>query len=161
MANMEFALIAAVFLVFIVIFAVGGWFLAPIIAQHFKGAAGGWSRLSEVYATTRQLPKRLLRRQTMVVGQILYRNCVTVGFDDIGLYLAPGFPISIFGKRALFFPWSEFVRLEEGRLFWSKAAVLSLGEPVVGTITMPMELFNSAIRPAIGKAATNLLGDTL
>lgn len=161
MANMEFALIAAVFLVVIVIFAVGAWFLAPIIAQHFKGAAGGWSRLSEVYATTRQLPTRLLRRQTIVLGQILYRNCVTVGFDDIGLYLAPGFPISIFEKRALFFPWSEFMRVEEGRLFWSKAAVLTLGEPVVGTITLPVELFNQAIRPAIGKAATNLQGDTL
>jgi hypothetical protein len=157
----EFALIFAVFLVVVVIFAVGGWFLVPIIAQHFKGAAGGWSRLSEVYATTRQLPTRLLRRQTVVVGQVLYRNCITVGFDDIGLYLAPGFPISIFGKSALFLPWAEFRRVDEGRLFWSRAAVLSLGEPVVGTITMPMELFNRAIRPAIGKAATNLQGDTL
>ena len=161
MKNMEFALIPAVFLVVLVIFAVGGWFLAPIIAQHFKGGAGGWSRLSEVYATTRQLPTRLLRRQTVVVGQVLYRNCIAVSFDDIGLYLAPGFPISIFGKRALFFPWTEFMRVAEGRLFWSKAAVLSLGEPLVGTITMPMELFNNAIRPAIGKAATNLQGDTL
>jgi len=161
MANMEFALIAAAFLVVVVIFAVGGWLLAPIIAQHFKGAAGGWSRLSERYATTRRLPTRLLRRQTIVVGQVLYRNCVTVGFDDIGLYLAPGFPISIFGKRALFVPWTEFTRVEEGRLFWSRAAVLLLGEPVVGTITVPKELFNNAIRPAIGKAATNLQGDTL
>jgi hypothetical protein len=151
MANMEFAVIAAVFLIVIVMFAVGGWFLAPIIAQHFKGAAGGWSRLSAVYATARQLPTRLLRRQTIVVGQVLYRNCVTVGFDDIGLYLAPGFPISIFGKRALFVPWSECVRVEEGRLFWSRAAVLSLGDPVVGTITMPLGLFNQAIRRPLGK----------
>lgn len=159
---MEFALIPAVFLVVVVvIFAVGGWFLVPIIAQHFKGAAGGWSRLSEVYATTRQLPTRLLRRQTVVVGRVLYRNCITVGFDDIGLYLATGFPISIFGKRALFLPWTEFMRVDEGRLFWSRAAVLSLGEPVVGTITMPMELFNNVIRPAIGNAATNLQGHTL
>ncbi|HEX7564470.1 MAG TPA: hypothetical protein VF396_14660 [Bradyrhizobium sp.] len=161
MTNLEFALIPAVFLVVVVIFAVGGWFLAPIIAQHFKGgAAGGRSRLSEVYATTRNLPTRLLRRQTIVLGQVLYRNCITVGFDDIGLYLTPGFPVSIFGKRPLFFPWTEFTRVEEGRLFWRKAAVLSLGEPVVGTITMPMELFNKAIRPDIGRAATNLPGDT-
>jgi hypothetical protein len=159
MTNMEFAFIPAVFLVVCVILAVGGWFLARIIAQHFKGAAGGWSRLSEVYATTRQLPTQLLRRQTIVVGQVLYRNCIAVGFDDTGLYLAPGFPISIFRKRALFVPWSEFKRVEEGRLFWSKAAVLSLGEPLVGTITLPMELFNNAIRPAMGKAATNLPGD--
>lgn len=161
MTNMEFTLIPAVFLGVFVIFAVGVWFLAPIIAQHFKGAAGGWSRLAEVYATTRHLPARPLRRQTVVVGQVLYRNCIIVGFDDTGLYLAPGFPVSIFGKRTLFFPWSEFTRVEEGRLFWSKAAVLSLGKPLVGTITMPMELFNNAIRPAIGKAATDLPGDML
>jgi len=159
--NTEFVLILGVFLGVFVIFVIGGRFLAPIIAQHFKGAAGGWSRLSEVYATTRHLPTQLLRRQTVVVGQVVYRNCINVGFDDIGLYLAPGFPVSIFGKRPLFFPWTKFTRVEEGRLFWRKAAVLSLGEPVVGTITMPMELFNSAVRPAIGKAAMNLPGDTL
>ena len=158
---MEFALIPAVFLVVVVALAVGGWFLARIVSQHFKGAAGGWSRLSEVYATTRQLPARLLRRKTVVVGQTLYRNCITLGCDDAGLYLVPGFPISIFGKRALFFPWTEFTGVEEGRPFWSKAAVLSLREPLVGTITMPMVLFNNVIRPAIGKAATNLSGDTL
>lgn len=157
----EFVLIAAVFLAVLIMFAIGARFLVPTIAQHFKGAAGGWSRLSEVYATTRHPPAQLLPRQTVVVGQVLYRNCITVGFDDIGLYLAPGFPIAIFGKRPLFFPWTGFTRIEEGRLFWRKAAVLSLGEPRVGTITVPMELFDKAIRPAIGKTVTNLLGDTL
>jgi len=161
MMSTEFVLMLAVFLAVFVIFAIGGRLLAPIMAQHFNGAAGGWSRLSEVYATTRHPPAQLLRRQTVMVGQVLYCNCITVGFDDIGLYLAPGFPVSIFGKRPLFLPWTEFTRIEEGRLFWRKAAVLSLGEPVVGTISMPMELFNSAVRPAIGKAATNLPGDTL
>lgn len=149
--NTEFVLFLAVFIGIFVIFAIGGRLLAPIIAQHFKGTAGGWSRLSEVYATTRQLPTQLLRRQTVVVGQVLYRNCISVGFDDLGLYLAAGFPVSMFRKRPLFFPWSEFTRVEKGRLFWREAAVLSLGEPVIGTITVPMELFNSAVRPAIGK----------
>lgn len=158
--NPEFVLFLAVFLVVFVLFVVGGRLLVPIIAQHFKGAAGGWSRLSEVYATTRHLPAQLLRRQTLVVGKVLYRNCITVGFDDSGLYLEPGFPISLLGKRPLFVPWTEFTRVEEGRMFWRKAAVLPLGEPVVGTITVPMELFNNAIRPAIGKAATDLPGDT-
>ena len=157
----EFVPILAVFLAVFVIFVIGGRLLAPIVAQHFKGAAGGWSRLCEVYATTRHLPTQLLRRQTVVVGQVLYRNCINVGFDDIGLYLAPGFPVSIFGKPPLFFPWTKITRVEEGRLFWRKAAVLSLGEPVVGTISMPMELFNSAVRPALAKQQRNLPGETL
>jgi hypothetical protein len=154
--NTEFGLILAVVLGVFVILAIAGRILVPVIAQHFKGAAGGWGPLSEVYATTRPLPTQLLRRQTVVVG-----NCIDVGFDDFGLYLVPGFPVSIFGKRPLFFPWTAFTRVAEGRLFWRKAAMLSLGEPVVGTITMPLELFNSAVRPAIGKAATNLPDVTL
>jgi hypothetical protein len=148
------------FLVVFVLFAIGVRLLVPLIAKHFKGAAGGWSRLSEAYATTRHPPAQCLRRQTLVVGQVLYRNCITIGFDAGGLYLEPGFPISIFGKRPLFVPWTEFKRVEEGRLFWGKAAVLSLGEPLVGTVTLPMELFN-AIRTAVGKSAAGLQGGTL
>jgi hypothetical protein len=160
MMNPEFALIVAAFLVVLVVLAIAARLLVPVIAQHFKGAAGGWSRLSEVYATTRHLPTQLLRRQTLMVGQVLYRKCVTMGSDDTGLYLELGFPISILGKRPLFLPWTEFKRVEEGRLFWRKADVLSLGAPLVGTITVLMELFNSAIRPRISKAATDLDGDT-
>lgn len=147
------AITVAVLLVVLVAIAIGGRVLVRLIAQHFKGS-GSWTRLSAVYATTRQLPAQVLRRQNVVVGTVLYRRCMIVGFDDLGLYLEPGFPISIFGRRRLLIPWTEFRRVEEGRLFWRKAAVLSFGEPLVSTITVPLELFNSAIRPAIGKTAT-------
>jgi len=152
----DFALnLAAFFVVFIVI-AVVLRFLAPIVLKHFKGSAGGWSRLVAVYATTRPLPAQARSRQSIVVGQVLYRNCMTVGFDDSGLYLEIGFPLSVFGRRALFIPWREFKHIDEGRLFWRKATLMSLGDPPVGTITLPMSLFE-AIRPALPLTVRNTL----
>ena len=134
---------------------IGVRYLAPIIAQHFKGS-GGWGRLSETYATTRPLPAPALRRQTVVVGQVMYRRCMTVGCDDRGLYLETSFPISILGRRCALIPWTEFKKIDEGRLFWRPAAALSIGDPPISTITVPIELFNELIRPALGKAAPGL-----
>jgi hypothetical protein len=130
----------------------------PCILQHFKGSAAGWRRLSEAYATTRQLPAQVCTRQSIVVGQVLYRNCMIVGFDDTGLYLEIGFAISILGRRRLFIRWTAFKSIEEGRLFWRKAAVLSVGEPFVGTIAVPMKLFEM-IQPAIAKTAKKEPGE--
>jgi hypothetical protein len=120
--------------------------LAPIIAQHFKGSVHGWSRLSSRYATTQPPPTQAASRQTLVVGQVLYRNCVTVGLSDEGLYLKIGFSLSIFGKSSLLIPWSEFTQISEARLYLQKAACLSLGDPPVGTITVPMTLFETMRR---------------
>ena len=138
--------------------AIGVRYLAPIIAQHFKGS-GGWGMLSETYATTRPVPEQALRRQTVVVGRVLYRRCMTLGFDDRGLYLETSSPIPIVGRRCALIPWTEFKRIDEGRLFWRPAAVLSIGDPSISTITVPIELFNKAMRPALGKKAPGLMGN--
>jgi hypothetical protein len=150
-----FLLNVAIFLVVILAFAVALRLLVPIIMQHFPRSAGGWSRLSESYATTQPRPTQVFDRQSVVVGQVLYRNSMVVGFDDRGLYLELGFPLSALGRRALLVPWTEVRRIEDGRLFWRKAPVLSLGEPPVGTITMPEPLFK-AIEPALMKGAKTL-----
>lgn len=154
----QFILFLAAFFVVLVVFATGLRLLVPVILQHFKGSAGGWSRLCKAYATTRQRPAQVLVRQSIVVGQVLYRNCMIVGFDNTGLYLEIGFPISMLGRPQLSIPWTEFKRVEEGRLFWRKAPVLSLGEPLVGTITVSMALFDM-IQPPIAKTAKNLMGN--
>jgi len=149
----DFIYFFVTFLVVLIVFAIGLRLLVPIILQHFKGSAAGWRRLSEIYATARQRPAQVYTRQSIVVGEVLYRNCMIVGFGDTGLYLEIGFPISLFGRRRLFIPWTAFKSIDEGRLFWRKAAVLSVGEPLVGTITVPMKLFDM-IQPAIAKTAT-------
>lgn len=155
----QFIFFLAVFLVVLVVIAIGLRLLVPRILQHFKGSAGGWSRLSEAYATARPMPTQTRARESIVVGQVLYRNCMIVGFDDTGLYLELGFPISLLRRPRLFIPWAEFKRREEGRLFWRKAALLTVGDPLVGTITVPMELYE-AIRPVALKATSSTAGAT-
>jgi hypothetical protein len=153
----DFILFLAVFFAVLVLFAVGLRLLVPMVMQHFKGSSGGWSRLAQAYATTRQLPAPVYKWQSVVVGQVLYRNCMIVGADHDGLYLELGFPLSILGRRRLFIPWTDVKRIEEGRLFWRQAALLSLGEPLVGTITVPLKLFET-MRPKMHKSASGPAG---
>ena len=150
--DLDFIPLLAAFFGVLIAFAIGLRLLLPIILQHFRGSPGGWSRLWQVYATTRQLPPQVLRRQNVVVGQVVYRRSMNVGFDDTGLYLELGLPISIFRTRRLFVPWNDVKAIQEGRLFWGKAGLLILGEPLVGTITLPMKLFET-IQPTMDKAA--------
>jgi hypothetical protein len=146
----DFLLNLAAFFVVLGIVVIGLRFLLPIVRQHFRGSSGGWSRLAQAYTTTRPLPAQLWSGQNVVVGQVLFRFSMIVGFDDAGLYLEQGFPLSLLGRRALYIPWSEIKRVDEVRLFWRKAALLTLGEPPVGTVTLPMELFD-AMQPAMSK----------
>lgn len=139
----EFAVIVVAFVAILVAVAIGVRLLVPIVAQHVKGSAGDWGRLAARYATMRRRPVNAIFGQNVVVGRVLYRRCMIVGFDADGLYLEIGFPLSVFGKRALFIPWTEVKRTADGRLFWRKAAIMSLGEPLVGTVTVPMSLFET------------------
>jgi hypothetical protein len=126
---------------------VGLRLLLPIVAQHFKGSSGGWGQLAAVYMTNRAPPALLSRRHSFVVGQVLYRNCVSAASDPVGLYLELEHPLSWFGKRPLFIPWTEFKSVESGRLFWRDAKVLWIGAPGIGSITVPMGFFDAVIRP--------------
>jgi hypothetical protein len=115
--------------------------LRSAMMLHFKGAPGGWSKLAATYATAKPQPSTAWKAQTLVVGRVLYRNCVTVAACESGLYLKLGFPLAVLGRPALFIPWRECKRLDQARLYWREAVLLSLGEPPSGTVTMPANLF--------------------
>ncbi len=126
--------------------------LLPIIMQHFKGSGGGWRKLASAYATTEPRPEKVLSRQSVVAGRILWRYCVTIGASKNGLYLEIVTPIPLLKRPPLLIPWSAFKRLEQGRLFWRKAARFSLGDPLVGTLTLPMPLY-ATVRPFLPPVA--------
>jgi pimeloyl-ACP methyl ester carboxylesterase len=119
------------------------WVL-PIILQHLGGSSGGWSRLATAYATKEPRPQKVLNRQNIVTGRVLWRFCVTVGASPAGLCLEAVPPIPVPRRPPLLIPWSEFKRLEQARLFWRSAARFSLGDPLVGTVTLPMHLYAMA-----------------
>jgi hypothetical protein len=128
--------------------------LLPIVMQHFKGSPGGWTRLASAYATKAPRPERALTGQSIVAGRVLWRFCVSVAVSAAGLYLEIVLPFPLLKRPALLIPWTEFKRLEQGRLFWRKAAHFSLGKPLVGTVTLPMPLYAMTqpfLPPALGK----------
>lgn len=135
-----------VFLFLLAGLAVGLRLLLPIVAQHFKGSYSGWGKLAAVYTTDCAPPTLLSRRHSFVIGQVLYRNSVNVASNPVGLYLELGQPLSWFKKRPLFIPWTEFKSVESGRLFWRDAKVLWIGEPRIGSITVPTNFFEAMIR---------------
>jgi hypothetical protein len=118
-----------------------GYLLGPVIAKHFSGAAGGWSELAQAYGVKAPAPEDGNERQSLVVGRVLYRNCVEVAATEAGLYMKLGFPASILARPAVLIPWRKFTRLDDARLYWRKAALLSIGGPVTATLTLPMDLY--------------------
>ncbi len=133
-----FAVLAAI--------ALGLRFLVPQLIGNLKGSFGsatGWTTLSRVYATSSKPEGEVLKRQSLVAGAVVYRYLVTAVIGDTGLYLAVGGPLP---RQPILIPWSDFKDVQSVRLFWQKAALVSIGAPRVGTLTLPMTLYDR-IRP--------------
>ena len=107
----------------------------PRIAQHMKGS-GGWGALASRYPAPPGKPEPDFRRQTVKVGQVMWRNCVSVAILDDGLWLDVSAPLPFLAKTPMLVPWPEIAAVETVRLFWEEAAMLSVGRPTVGTITL-------------------------
>ncbi|MFZ4807377.1 MAG: hypothetical protein ACOYLQ_08985 [Hyphomicrobiaceae bacterium] len=118
------------------------WRIAPLIGEHLKGG-GGWGQLEPHYAVEPCSVAGAETRQTVQVGRVVYRNCVTVGASDAGLYLEMKSPLPIWRKPPLLIPWSAMTHIEQVRLFWQPAAMLHIGRPALATMTLPRALFRS------------------
>lgn len=141
---MDLGTLLAVFAFLAVLAAIGVGlrFLIPVLAEHFKGSFGsatGWKALSSHYETSAEPEGVVLKRQSLVAGSVVYRYLVTVVIGDAGLYLAVGGPLP---RKPILIPWSDFKDVQSVRLFWQKAALVSIGAPKVGTLTLPMTLYD-------------------
>jgi len=128
-----FSVLFVVLIAFVLLFT-----LLLLIFTH----GSGWTRLARLYPASHQPEGQKYTWQTIRVGIVRYRNCVTAITDPQGLYLSVALP----HHPPVFIPWSEFRRLGETRLYWRRAIVLSVGDPRVATIAFPMGLFE-LIRP--------------
>jgi hypothetical protein len=105
------------------------------------GASGGWSALESVWAHPEPPKNPVSGRASLMVGKVLWRNCVVVGVDPAGLHLAVRAPVfGGFGKSPVRIPWGAFRDPEPARLFWGAAHLWHLGTPDVATITLPADL---------------------
>lgn len=113
-----------------------------LILPSFRGAAGGWKRLAEHHRSMVPPGGREFPRETVRVGAVNYKNCITVRVGPAGLYLAPG--ANPFAKRLtpLLIPWGEIRSIHPTRLFWKSAHVLAVGD--TGSVTVFDEVMKAA-----------------
>ena len=101
--------------------------------------ASGLDRLAERYPAGHAPAGNDHVKQTVQVGIVRYRRCVTVGIGTEGLFLWVRPPV---GRQAkLLIPWNEIRQIQEAKLYGRPGMRLSIGEPEVGEITIYRELF--------------------
>ena len=100
----------------------------------------GYDGLAERYPADREPEGPAYAMQTVQIGPVRYRRCVTVHVSDQGLYLQPRFFLARY--PAILIPWDQVVRVQPSKIYaWSQARLLAIGEPEVGTIRVEMGLF--------------------
>lgn len=126
-----FAIIGGFFIVFPLFWCFVVWILSR---------ASGWHRLAGRYAmVTRPVMGARHSGLTGMVGAVSYRNVLTVHFVPEGFFLEVMVLFRI-GQPALFIPWTEVTGRKARQVLWWSAVSLSIGHPVMGTITLPADL---------------------
>ena len=116
-------------------FVVGLVFLVLFLVKSLGGTTGGWGKLAEVYGSNKPPTGQITKGETIQVGAVTYKRCVTLGVADEGLY------VSIWRKTALI-PWTEFKGIGQATLYWQKVPMLTVGDPPVATMTVPLQTFD-------------------
>jgi hypothetical protein len=111
---------------------------------HLFAQASGLNRLVDKYPASTDPTGIKSTWQTVMIGPVVYRRCVTVHVSVEGLYLHMRPPLRSY--PLLFIPWSEFSAVHSAILHWRKGLRLSVGRPEVATITCVGVLLQS-IRP--------------
>ena len=98
------------------------------------------SKIAERYSTCDPPKGETLTKQTLQIGLVRYRKCVTIHMDTQGFYFCVHM---VFSKHPqIFIPWKEFRDIQESSIYQKQAKQFSIGEPVVGTVRIPEEIFN-------------------
>ena len=101
--------------------------------------ASGLTKLAERYPATHVPAGTFRTKQTVQIGIVRYRRCVTVGIGPEGLYLEVRPPL---GRHAqLQLPWEALKPAGAAPVFGRRGMRLTLGDPQVGEIRVYRELF--------------------
>jgi hypothetical protein len=95
------------------IFFIGMW----IVVSFLLAVIGGWSRLAGYYQSQAEFTGKKWHFQSGRLGLTSYRNCLIIGSNYDGLFLAV-FPLFRVGHPPLLIPWSDIATAEHnGWLF--------------------------------------------
>lgn len=112
-------------------------YLILFLIQQIGGTTGGWRRLSKQFESTLPVAGVVFKHQTVQVGAVVYKGCVTIGVADEGMYVA------IWRQTALV-PWSEFKAIGQVTLYWKKIPSVTIGNPAIASMTIPPAAFEEA-----------------
>lgn len=133
-------------------FAIIGGFLVvfPLIwcsVLWFLSRASGWHRLAAHYASgSRPLSGVRHAGLTGMVGGVSYRSILTIHCDSDGFFVEV-MPLFRIGQPRLFIPWADVTARRPFAVLWWRAVALSVGQPVIGTISLPADLVGKHAPP--------------
>ncbi|MBP6782717.1 MAG: hypothetical protein KA152_02935 [Verrucomicrobiales bacterium] len=116
------------------------WCFVIWLLSHFSG----WQRLAKRYAAgDRPVSGEKHSGFQALIGGARYRQVITVHFNHDGFFMEAN-PFFKLGHPRLFIPWLDVHSRTPCLMRGWKAERLSIGEPVIGTITLPVLLLNSS-----------------
>ena len=123
---------------------IGGFFIVfPLfwcLVVWMLSRGSGWHRLAARHASgSRPVTGVTCGGVTGMVGGGSYRGTLTLHFDTDGFFLEV-MPLFRIGHPRVFIPWSEISGRQPFTVLWWKAVRLSVGQPVIATISLPAAL---------------------
>ena len=112
-----------------------------LVIRSLGGHSGGWSGLAGLFPALACPAGIRASGQTVQVGRVVYKNCVSVVLAAECLYLDFGSVMRQFGRQPMLIPWEQFRGERPTTLHWQAAVTLQVGAPEVGTITVKRPLF--------------------
>jgi hypothetical protein len=100
---------------------------------------GCLGKLSHHYPATHDPGGVSHTKQTVKVGVVRYRKCVTMRFGTEGLFLWVCPPLGRQGR--LLIPWDEIKQVRGTSLYGRQGVRMSIGDPEIGEITVYRDLF--------------------
>jgi len=140
-------------IVLIIFAAALGGLLIMFLTRFPIGSGGNWKSISERYA--REAPPSdatIYNRQTVRLGCVTYKNCVSFGVSEKGLYMRlSGFLGAVSKLSSAFIPWSDIKVAGESRMNFRKVVVLEIAKPAIASMTIFPDLFE-LIQPHLKSA---------
>ena len=107
--------------------------------MRFFASISGLTRLASQYAASQPPEGQQLTKQTVQVGAVRFRRCVTVHVGSPGLHLLVHPIMSRYPP--ILIPWEEIRGAQPALIYWQSAKRMAVGKPSVATITVKTSLF--------------------
>jgi hypothetical protein len=119
-----------------------------LLVTTLLGALSGWYALMRNYPDRPETPLQIFAGQSGSMNLVSMRSILKLSVCPSGLRLGI---MRIFGPfcRDLFVPWNEMSVVRKER-FFMKVAQITIGQPVIGKLTIPAEVADRIARAAVG-----------